>query len=110
MYRTHGQNPLRLSHIMDTSPQLLDVLRSRQAQAQALGGAYAAAVAAPDAMLYWLARAAKQSREAAGRKQVHVAAEADKDQSSIYRFESAGGWARGTERPPRPPPRPPRSP
>ena len=39
-------------------------------------------------MRYWLARAAKQAREAAGPvKQVRIAAAADKDQSTIYRFE-----------------------
>lgn len=48
-------------------------------------------------MLYWLAQAAKQAREAAGRKQVHVAASANKDQSSIYRFEAAQGWSRDTD-------------
>jgi hypothetical protein len=45
-------------------------------------------------MLYWLAQAAKQAREAAERKQVHVAASADRDQSSIYRFEQARTWPR----------------
>lgn len=48
-------------------------------------------------MLYWLAQAAKQARETAERKQVHVAAEADKDQSSVYRFEQGEAWPRDTD-------------
>lgn len=53
-------------------------------------------------MLIWLARAAVQAREGAQRKQVHVAASADRDQSSIYRFEQNakgdGKWPRDTDR------------
>jgi hypothetical protein len=43
-----------------------------------------------DHMLHWLARAAKRLREHAGRKQVHIAAALDRDQSTIYRFEQNG--------------------
>ena len=80
------------------SPDLLGVLRLRQSQAEDARDCHAHAVASPDAMLYWLAAAAKELREAAGRKQVHIAAEADRDQSTIYRFESAEGWPRITDR------------
>lgn len=45
-------------------------------------------------MLYWLATAAKQLREEAGRKQVHIAASLSTDQSSIYRFERTDTWTR----------------
>lgn len=83
---------------VSANSDLLGVLRERQAQAGAFGACHAAAVASPDAMLYWLARAAKEAREAAGRKQVHIAAEADRDQSTIYRFEQAAGWPRITDR------------
>lgn len=38
-------------------------------------------------MTFWLAAAAKELREAAGRKQVHIAASMNKDQSTVYRFE-----------------------
>jgi transcriptional regulator with XRE-family HTH domain len=38
-------------------------------------------------MMYWLAQAARELREAAGRKQVHVAASASMDQSTVNRFE-----------------------
>jgi transcriptional regulator with XRE-family HTH domain len=38
-------------------------------------------------MTFWLAAAAKELREAAGRKQVHIAATMSKDQSTVYRFE-----------------------
>ena len=38
-------------------------------------------------MVHWLAVAAKELREAAGRKTVHVAASMSKDQSTVYRFE-----------------------
>jgi len=41
-----------------------------------------------DAMMYWLAEAAKERREAAQRKHVHIAAEANVDQSTVSRFES----------------------
>lgn len=50
--------------------------------------------AAENSMLFWLARAAKELREAADRKQVHIAASIDKDQSTIYRFEQARAWPR----------------
>jgi hypothetical protein len=39
------------------------------------------------AMVYWIAEAAKEAREEAGRLQVHVAAGLDKNQSAIARFE-----------------------
>lgn len=48
-------------------------------------------------MLYWLARAAKELREEAGRKQVHIAATMSIDQSSIYRFEQGNAWPRQTD-------------
>lgn len=55
-------------------------------------------------MLHWLARAAKRLREHAGRKQVHIAAALDRDQSTIYRFEQNGmpdgpffGWPGETD-------------
>src|SRR5215831_13213490 len=39
-------------------------------------------------MTYWLAVAAKEVRQRARRKPVHVAARLDRDQNTIYRFES----------------------
>jgi hypothetical protein len=45
-----------------------------------------------DEMLTWLARAARELREAKGRKLVHVAASWGKSESSVWRFESATGW------------------
>ena len=48
-------------------------------------------------MLYWLARAAKELREEAGRMQVHIAATMSIDQSSIYRFEQGRAWPRQTD-------------
>lgn len=84
------------------TPDLLGVLRARKAQAQNECEPYLAPVLERDAMLYWLARAAVGAREAAGRKQVHIAASANRDQSSIYRFEQAakgkGGWPRDADR------------
>jgi hypothetical protein len=49
-------------------------------------------------MLPWIARAARDARIAAGRKQVHVAASADVDQSTVHRFESAIAWPRDIDR------------
>lgn len=49
-------------------------------------------------MLFWLSRACRAAREAAGRKQVHVAASADVDQSTIARFEKQTAWPRHTDR------------
>lgn len=51
-----------------------------------------------DTMSYWLARAAKQLRVAAERKQVHIAAAADRDQSTVYRFEQGASFPRDTDR------------
>jgi hypothetical protein len=51
-----------------------------------------------NAMLPYLARAATEARKAKGRKQVHVAASLDRDQSTVARFEKAArkpleaGW------------------
>lgn len=83
-------------------PDLLGTLRSRRAQAYEPEESYLAPVIARDSMLLWLARAAVAAREAAGRKQVHIAASANRDQSSIFRFEQAakakGGWPRDADR------------
>lgn len=51
-------------------------------------------MAANGTMLYWLAIAAKELRERAGRKQVHIAASMSKDQSTVYRFEQGGSVPR----------------
>lgn len=47
-------------------------------------------------MLFWLAQAAREARNAAGRRQVHVAASTIKgvDQSTIARFEKHTAWPR----------------
>lgn len=81
-----------------TSVSLLDVLSQRQTQAQEHGTPYLAAVPDADSMLYWLARACKAAREAAARKQVHVAASANVDQSTITRFEKGLAWSRDTDK------------
>jgi transcriptional regulator with XRE-family HTH domain len=47
-------------------------------------------------MSYWLGVAARELREGAHKKHVHVAATADVDQSTIWRFES--GKAKGFPR------------
>lgn len=44
-----------------------------------------------NAMLPYLARAARDARMAKARKQVHVAASLDRDQSTVARFEKAAG-------------------
>lgn len=49
-------------------------------------------------MLFWLTRAARDARIAAGRLQVHVAASANVNQSTIDRFEKGGAWPRDTDR------------
>lgn len=49
---------------------------------------------AEDTFIYWLAHAAKELREKADRKQVHIAAAMSIDQSSIYRFEQGRNWPR----------------
>lgn len=54
--------------------------------------------AVPDSMLPFLAEAAKAAREGAGRKQVHVAAAADLDQSTIFRFERGRSWPTDPDR------------
>lgn len=47
-----------------------------------------------DTMLHWLAAAARDAREAQGRKQVHVAASLGLNQETIGRFERARTWPR----------------
>lgn len=65
-----------------------------QTQAAFLGNVDHAFPMAEDTFIYWLARAAKQLREDADRKQVHIAAAMSIDQSSIYRFEQGRNWPR----------------
>lgn len=76
---------------------LMDILRERQAQAQAHGGTYGPAVADTDSMLFWLSRALTEARKTADRKQVHVAASASVDQSTLARFEKGVSWPRNPE-------------
>lgn len=71
------------------TPSLPEILGMRRAQAQAQTATYSGGMA-QDTMVYWLAQAAKELREAAGRKQVHIAASMSKDQSTVYRFEQGG--------------------
>lgn len=78
-------------------PDLLGVLAARQQQARKECGPYLALVPDRDRMLYWLAKACKEARLAANRKLVHVAASADKDQSTLWRFENGDGWPRETD-------------
>jgi len=64
-------------------------------QAGIVWGAYGAVlVPNRDSMLPFLAAAAVELRTAAERKQVHVAASADLDQSTIWRFERGESWPR----------------
>lgn len=49
-------------------------------------------------MLFWLSRACEAARKAASRRQVHVAASANVDQSTIARFEKGTAWPRQTDR------------
>lgn len=49
-------------------------------------------------MTYWLAQACLMAREEAGKKQSHVAAALDMNQSSVYRFELGGSWVRDADR------------
>lgn len=76
------------------SPDLLAILAQRRAQARCAGATYSGGMAAKGTMLYWLATAAKELRETAGRKQVHIAASMSKDQSTVYRFEQGGSVPR----------------
>lgn len=70
------------------TPDLLSLLSQRRAQAVEVDSAYAPAMASPEGtMTFWLAVAAKELREAAGRLHVHVAASMSKNQSTVYRFE-----------------------
>ena len=78
-------------------PDLLGVLSARQRQSEEAAEAYLRPVAGPDEMLYWLAKACKEARMAAGRKLVHVGASANKDQSSVWRFEKGLVWPRDTD-------------
>ena len=49
-------------------------------------------------MLQWLAQTCRDARLAARRKQVHVGASADVDQSTVNRFEKAIAWPRNPDR------------
>lgn len=64
-------------------------------QAAVARGIYGAfPMAERDSMLYWLSKVAREQREAGERKQVHVAASANVDQSTIWRFEQGTSWTR----------------
>jgi hypothetical protein len=49
-------------------------------------------------MLFWLARTCREARLMARRKQVHIGASADVDQSTVNRFEKAIAWPRNPDR------------
>lgn len=66
-----------------------------QTQAGSIWDAYGAVLVPDyDSMLPFLAAAAVELRKAAERKQVHVAASANLDQSTIWRFERGESWPR----------------
>lgn len=50
------------------------------------------------AMVYWIAEAAREARQEAKRKHVHIAAGLDSDQSTISRFENHEGQPRDIDR------------
>lgn len=77
---------------------LMDVLRARQARAQGDNGPYLAPVVGEESMLFWLTHAAREARLQAGRLQVHVAASAGVNQSTIDRFEKHEAWPRDPDR------------
>jgi hypothetical protein len=52
----------------------------------------------PATMIHYLAEVAKEARERAERKQVHIAAQMSADQSRIYRFEQGDRWPRDVEK------------
>lgn len=85
------------SPVTSAVPDLIGALAARQTQAGMPDPPYSPRTVAQGTMSYWLARAAKAAREAADRKQVHVAASANKDQSSIYRFEQGKSWPQDTD-------------
>lgn len=86
------------SEARQDTPDLLSMLSQRRTQAQRAGAPYLAPVAEQDTMLHWLAQTCREARKAADRKQVHVAAGADVDQSTVNRFESATAWPRNADR------------
>lgn len=49
-------------------------------------------------MAYWLAQACRLTREEAGLSQTKVAGEVGVRETSVYRFEIGGGWARDPEK------------
>lgn len=49
---------------------------------------------AADPLLQAIAAVCRKAREDAGVKQVHIASQADVDQSTLARFERAAGWPR----------------
>jgi hypothetical protein len=98
MYRALGRKLERMEPASKTSRTLLEILRERDTQASGSGRPYLAPVADEDTMLFWLSKAASAARDEARRKQVHVAAGADVDQSTIWRFERAGAWPRNPDR------------
>lgn len=91
-----------MTHSFVCTPDLFGVFDRRKRPASTALQAYPAPVAKAksadtESMLFWLTRAARARRVGAGRKQVHIAASADKDQSTVYRFEKAQSWPRDTD-------------
>jgi hypothetical protein len=80
-----------------TSPHFTAKTPGREAQAGRVRRIYDAPQMADGTMNYWLRVVLKEARERADRKMVHVAASADRDQSTIYRFETQGGWPTDTD-------------
>jgi hypothetical protein len=78
--------------------EFYSMLRERETQARAFGARHLCAVHDTNSMLYWLAKAAEDARDRAGRLQVHVAASASVNQSTIDRFEKHIAWPRDADR------------
>lgn len=97
MYHRRAMPARQTGQATNAVPDLLGVLAARQRQAQGECGTYLALVPNQDRMLFWLAKACKEARLAADRKLVHVAASANRDQSTLFRFEKGEGWPRETD-------------
>jgi hypothetical protein len=73
------------------------LIAQRGAQARRKPRTYDARRVAEGTLIYWLKRAAQELREDHERKQVHIAAAMDADQSTIWRFEHDPGWPKNPD-------------
>jgi hypothetical protein len=94
MYRMRRMTASNASATSQRQRSLRFLKQAQRAQARGVGAPYGGPTVPEQAMAHWLAVAATELRESKGRKHVHIAAGANVDQSTVWRFEREESFPR----------------